>query len=89
MLMSGAAASSTFIVPRRNARSTVHDKALPVCLTLEILAELSVLPLVQASQVLMLMCWKRIRKIQAAKSGKLDASDHEIHVKTNAKPVFR
>ena len=88
-VLSGASPPSTFIVPRRKIRSAAHDKALPVCLTLEILAELSVLPLVQASQVLMLMCWKRIRKIQAAKSGKLDASDHGIRVKTNANPVFR
>ena len=38
---------------------------------------------------MMLMCRKRIRMIQAARSGKLDASDHGIRVKTNANPVFR
>ena len=50
-VLSGASPPSTFIVPRRNFRSAAHDKALPVRLTLDILSELSVLSLVQASQV--------------------------------------
>ena len=50
-VLSGASPPSTYIVPRRKIRSAAHDKALPVRLTLDILSELSVLSLVQASQV--------------------------------------